>query len=130
MKDYDELRREHDTLRRENEILRQENERLKQWVNDLQSGMYVNCVYCGHRYGPDSEVPVSMADILKAHIEQCPEHPMSKLKRKNEDQYQALERAREALEGVCDYCNIPCSECKTKAALVAIERAFGGSEDG
>lgn len=60
--------------------LQAENSRLRQWVNDLQSGMYVNCVYCGHRYGPESEVPASMAEVLKQHIEQCPEHPMSKLK--------------------------------------------------
>ena len=25
---------------------------LRQWIDDLQSGMYINCVYCGHRYGP------------------------------------------------------------------------------
>jgi histidinol-phosphate/aromatic aminotransferase/cobyric acid decarboxylase-like protein len=56
-----------------------EIKRLKQWVNDLQSGMYVNCVYCGHRYGRDGEVPVSMAGVLKRHIAHCPEHPMSKL---------------------------------------------------
>jgi hypothetical protein len=55
-----------------------ELERYKQWVNDLQSGMYINCVYCGHRYGPADEVPATMADALKEHIEQCPEHPMSK----------------------------------------------------
>jgi len=61
-------------------ILRQENERYQQWVNDLQSGMYINCVYCGHRYGPEKDTPVSMADVLKEHIEQCPKHPMSKLK--------------------------------------------------
>ena len=54
--------------------LKAENERLKQWISDLQSGMYINCVYCGHRYGP------KMADILKEHIEKCPEHPMSHLK--------------------------------------------------
>jgi hypothetical protein len=57
--------------------------RLKQWIDDLQSGMYINCVYCGHRYGPDDEVPCSMADALKEHIEKCPEHPMSKLKKEN-----------------------------------------------
>jgi hypothetical protein len=61
-----------------------EIKRLRQWVNDLQSGMYVNCVYCGHRYGPAKETPVSMASVLKAHIEQCPEHPMSKLKTEND----------------------------------------------
>ena len=56
-----------------------ENERLRQWIADLQSGMYINCIYCGHRYGPKENTPVSMADILKQHIEKCPEHPMSKL---------------------------------------------------
>jgi len=57
-----------------------ENMRLKQWVNDLHSGMYINCVYCGHRYGPKKDTPVAMADVLKEHIEHCPKHPMSKLK--------------------------------------------------
>ncbi len=56
-----------------------EIERLQNWVNDLQADMYINCVYCGHRYGPDDEVPAAMADTLKEHIAQCPEHPMSKL---------------------------------------------------
>ncbi|KKN30936.1 hypothetical protein LCGC14_0828870, partial [marine sediment metagenome] len=54
----------------------EEIERLNSWVNDLQAGMYVNCVYCGHRYGAETEVPASMADVLKEHIEQCPEHPL------------------------------------------------------
>jgi len=60
--------------------LRAEIERLTKWIADLQSGMYVNCVYCGHRYGPGETTPVSMADALKAHVEQCPKHPMSKLR--------------------------------------------------
>lgn len=59
---------------------RREIERLQNWVNDLQAGCFINCVYCGHRYGPDDEVPSTMADVLKEHIENCPEHPMSKLK--------------------------------------------------
>lgn len=57
-----------------------EIERLRAWIDDLQSGMYVNCVYCGHRYGPEDEVPSSMADVLKEHIAHCPKHPMSALK--------------------------------------------------
>jgi len=57
-------------------------EELEAWVNDLQSGMYINCVYCGHRYGPKESTPFSMADVLKEHIEQCPKHPMSALKQK------------------------------------------------
>lgn len=57
---------------------------LKQWVNDLQSGMYINCVYCGHRYGPKESTPATategpsptMAESLKRHIERCPKHPL------------------------------------------------------
>ncbi len=60
--------------------LANEIERLNAWVDDLQSGMYVNCVYCGHRYGPGETTPVSMADALKVHISQCPEHPMSAMR--------------------------------------------------
>lgn len=57
-----------------------DNERLRSHVADLQSGMYINRVYCGHRYGPDPGTLVAMADVLRAHIEACPEHPMSKLR--------------------------------------------------
>ncbi len=64
------------------EEARTENARLKQWVDDLQSGMWVNCVYCGHRYGPGETTPVSMADALKEHIEQCPEHPLFQAKQR------------------------------------------------
>ena len=55
-------------------------QQARQWVSDLQSGMYVNCIYCGHRYGPDPGTPVAMAEVLKKHIQECPEHPMSKLR--------------------------------------------------
>ena len=58
--------------------------KLRQWIDDLQSGMYINCVYCGHRYGPQDKVPASMAEVLKQHIEVCPKHPMSKLKKELE----------------------------------------------
>lgn len=57
-----------------------EVDRLRAWVNDCQSGMYINCVYCGHRYGPRESTPVAMADVLKAHIEKCPKHPLSHAK--------------------------------------------------
>jgi len=65
-------------------------ERQERWVSDLQAGMYVNCVYCGHRYGPDDQVPVAMAEVLKEHIQRCPEHPLS----------QARERIRELKKGL------------------------------
>jgi len=57
-----------------------EIESLQNWVADCQSGMYINCVYCGHRYGPQDEVPSSMADVLREHVEQCPKHPLSAVK--------------------------------------------------
>jgi hypothetical protein len=66
------------------DALIEENDRLQKWVDDLQSGMYINCVYCGHNYGPEDEVPATMAEVLKEHVEQCPKHPMSQLKAQNE----------------------------------------------
>jgi len=59
--------------------------KMKAHVDDLQSGMYVNCVYCGFRYGPKETTPVTMADALKEHVERCEEHPMSKLRKENEE---------------------------------------------
>jgi len=73
---------ERDHLRARAEAAEAERADLQQWVHDLQEGMFINCVYCGHRYGPDDEVPATMADALKEHIEQCPKHPMSALKAK------------------------------------------------
>ena len=46
--------------------------RLRRWVHDLQTGLYVNCVYCGHQYAPKAG-----RDVLTAHIKQCPEHPLA-----------------------------------------------------
>ena len=69
--------------------------RLQAWINDLQSGMYINCVYCGHQYGPNSETPATMADVLKQHIGQCLKHPMSALKQEIEH----LEAKIKQLEG-------------------------------
>lgn len=54
-----------------------ENQKLQTWIRDLHSGMFINCVYCGHRYGPKEGTPVAMADVLKAHVVQCPKHPLS-----------------------------------------------------
>jgi len=66
-------------------MLERKSIQQEQWINDLQSGMYINCVYCGHRYGAQENTPSSMADILKEHIEKCPKHPMSQLKEENEE---------------------------------------------
>lgn len=78
--------------------LKAENERLVKWVDDLQSGMYINCVYCGHRYGPKDKVPCTMANALKQHIEQCPKHPMSALKKSLAAAKQENERLRGKVE--------------------------------
>lgn len=92
---------------------RAEIERLEKWVADLQSGMYINCVYCGHRYGPQDEVPATMADALTAHVAVCLKHPMSALRSSCEEllalceQYLgpmlaggAMTRARAAMQSI------------------------------
>ena len=100
--------------------------RMRQWVNDLQRGMFINCVYCGHRYGPDDQVPATMADVLKAHIERCPDHPMS-----------ALKRDLEELELVCARLSRELDEAKIRASVrdewqrraEAAEAAYGRLTD-
>lgn len=62
----------------ETDALKTEVARLRAWVADLQSGLYVNCVYCGHRYGPGETTP--MADALTAHVAACPAHPVAHLR--------------------------------------------------
>lgn len=54
--------------------------RLMRWITDLQSGMYVNCVYCGHRYGPYGEKPAQEA--LTEHVAECEHHPLAAANRK------------------------------------------------
>lgn len=66
----------------------EEIQRLRKWVADLQDGMYVNCIYCGHRYPPGT--PESRDRALYEHIKTCPKHPLSK----------ALDRIKE-LEKIC-----------------------------
>ena len=60
------------------ETSEQENARLKRWIEDLLGGGYVNCVYCGYRYGPHNDTATSMSDVLKEHVMQCEHHPMAK----------------------------------------------------
>ena len=52
-------------------------QRLQKWIDDLQSGMFINCVYCGHRYGPGQEVAATMREALYEHVKVCPRHPLS-----------------------------------------------------
>ena len=79
---------------------------LERWIDDLQSGMWINCVYCGHRYGPSDEHPAtlhdegprSMKDALREHIAQCPEHPLSKAEAENASLREALRDMRSLVE--------------------------------
>lgn len=71
------------TIKQELAVVKKENLRLKLWVQDMQNGGYVNCVYCGYRYGPVESTPVSLSDVLKAHVQKCPLHPMAALKKEN-----------------------------------------------
>lgn len=55
-----------------------EIEKQQTWIDDLQSGMNINCVYCGHNYGPSDKVNGTMREALHSHIAECPKHPLSK----------------------------------------------------
>ncbi len=54
--------------------------KYREWIDDLQSGMYINCVYCGHRYPPGTRGVKQQ--VLYEHIKVCPEHPLSKAEEK------------------------------------------------
>jgi hypothetical protein len=81
-----------------------EVERLEKWVDDLQRGMYINCVYCGFRYGPNDVTPATMADALKEHIEMCPKHPLSALKWEAAELRIALEAAKRTVNELKTRC--------------------------
>lgn len=72
--------------------------RLQNWVNDCQKGMYINCVYCGHRYGPDKETPSIMADVLYEHIKICKKHPLSAALSENEKLREERDQIQEKVE--------------------------------
>ncbi len=71
---------------------------LSKWIDDLQSEMYVNCAYCGHRYGPRKDTSENMREVLKKHIESCPKHPMSELKLENEQLLLELSETQKQLD--------------------------------
>ena len=62
-----------------NKINFQEKEikRLMKWIADLLSNRYVNCVYCGHRYGKTEDTLSSMSEVLYEHIKECEYHPLA-----------------------------------------------------
>lgn len=92
--------------------------RLTQWVHELQSGMYINCVYCGHRYGPADQVPATMQQALYAHIAECPKHPLSKALRENNELLEVLEDLVDHQNG----CPLPSYEEGWTAAMEKAEK--------
>ena len=104
-----------DRLNAEKARLQAENKRLLQWVNDLQSGMYINCVYCGQRYGPQDKVAATMQEALYQHIATCPKHPLAKANAE-------IERLKTAIKEIADVNFLPdhklccsCEQCWTWA---------------
>lgn len=82
--------------------LQAEIARLRRWVDDLQSGMFINCVYCGHRYGPSDSVQPTMQKVLYDHIARCPKHPLSRA----QQEIARLKRENERLKGVVEAVDI------------------------
>lgn len=75
-----------------------EIEQLQAWVDDLQSGMFVNCVYCGYRYGPEQTTALTMREALYQHIAKCPKHPLSKANAEIEQ----LQEAKSNSDAMCE----------------------------
>lgn len=50
----------------------------QRWIDDLQSKLFINCVYCGHRYGPTQlEIP---REMLIKHQLDCPSAPLRSIR--------------------------------------------------
>ncbi len=79
---------------------------LNKWIDDLQAGMYINCVYCGHRFESNPEVYPSMQDVLKEHMGNCPKHPLSKANKEKD-------RLRTEKEWVLDHYAMRLHETNT-----------------
>lgn len=90
------------------------------WVDELQSGMYINCVYCGYRYGPSPDTPIAMSEVLKQHVEVCPKHPASALKQQLAKANADIADAIESIKG----------HVTTDNLAVGIESLVAQSESG
>jgi hypothetical protein len=53
---------------------------LQRWIDDLHSGMYLNCLYCGFRHSVGAT-----RQEMQEHIFYCEKHPLSKLKARCEE---------------------------------------------
>lgn len=73
--------------------LKSEILRYDAWIEDILSEKYVNCAYCGHRYGKENDS--ANMEAVRKHVENCSKHPMAKEKERA-DKAEAL--ARELVE--------------------------------
>lgn len=78
--------------------LRKQIKELKQWNDDLQSGLYVNCAYCGHRYAPGTSAVQS--HILYKHIKECKQHPLYHQRRKTKRLQKMLNKTLDIIEPI------------------------------
>lgn len=74
----------------------------KAWVADLQSGMYINCMFCGFRYGPSNE---KMQERLEDHIYKCSKHPIRPLMDLLIQWYQDADHFGMCTDSGCELCN-------------------------
>ncbi len=56
------------------EILEAAVKEKDEWIDRLEDGRIVTCVYCGHAYPPETQR--SKRKILYEHIKLCPKHPL------------------------------------------------------
>lgn len=96
---------------------------LHNWIADLQSGMFINCVYCGHRYGRADQMEESRQAVLKAHIAQCLKHPMHDLLKIAQATWHLCESLIACQEGVGIDLFVEIRD----AAQAAIQKAKGES---
>lgn len=43
----------------------------------VEGPKYLKCIYCGQEYHPEGDKPVT-DDVLAAHVQVCPKHPLAK----------------------------------------------------
>lgn len=107
-----------------NKELIEENKRLEAWIDDLQSGMWINCVYCGHRYGPNKgNHLVTMRKALETHIAECPKHPLAMARNRIKELEAENKRLREALKYIAFTTPGPTMKTHSEAAEQAMKEA-------
>lgn len=103
--------------------LQAKNKELEIWIDNLQSGTVITCVYCGHIHSVQKNShPLTVREALRKHIEICPKHPMSKSKTEMEAKIKDLHKTIDAYRDVCNEY-IPADkldEANSKVILLAV----------